>query len=84
MKIVLMAVRDQKANDFTPPVPQPNRAIAHRSWQNELNDPKNADLPQCRNPEDFSLWLVGEYETNTGVITPMPPEQIAVASDLKR
>lgn len=85
MKTILVAVRDQKSVDFTQPVGMPTRGIALRSWQDQLNDPKNADQEQSKHPEDFSLWYIGEYDTNTGIITPAErPEQMAVASDLKK
>lgn len=82
MITVLVAVRDQKGNNFTQPVAQPSRGIALRSWTDELNNPKNADLPQCKHPEDFSLWYLGNYDDQTGEITPLKPCQMAVASDL--
>lgn len=84
MKTAVVAVRDQKAVTFTQPVTTPNRAMALRSWGDELNDPKNAQQEQSKHPEDFSLWYLGEYDSDTGEITPCKPEQMAVASDLIR
>lgn len=83
MNTVLIAVRDQKATEFTQPVTAPTRGAAIRSWGDQLNDPKNRDTDARRHPEDFSLWFLGEYDSNTGVITPAPvPQQLALASDL--
>lgn len=84
MKTVLVAVRDQKTVAFTQPVTTPTRGAAIRSWGDQLNDPKNAEMEQSKHPEDFTLWFLGEYDDNTGEITPAKPEQIALASDLKR
>lgn len=84
MKTVLVAVRDQKTVNFTQPVAVASRAAAVRSWGDQLNDPNNANQDQAKHPEDFSLWFLGEYDDNTGEITPAKPEQMAVASDLKR
>lgn len=84
MRTIIVAVRDQKAVQFTQPVTSPNKAMALRSWQDELNNPKHADLDQVKHPEDFTLWYLGEYDSDTGEITPNKPEQLAVASDLKQ
>lgn len=84
MKTVLFVVRDQKANNHTQPFSAPTRGIALRSWADQLNDPKHADTDQAKHPEDFSLWYVGDYDDNTAEITPARPEQMAIASDLKR
>lgn len=82
MKSVLIAVRDQKSNSYTQPVTAPSRGVALRSWADQINDPANAKSDQSRHPEDFSLWYLGEYDDNTGEISPAKPEQMAVASDL--
>lgn len=85
MKYVLVAVRDQKAQNFTAPAMQYTREVALRTWANELNSPDQAKTPAALNPEDFSLWHIADYDDNTGAITPKnPPEQMAVASDLKK
>lgn len=84
MKSILIAVRDQKSVMFAQPVTAPTRGIALRSWGDQLNDPKNADGEAVKHPEDFSLWYIGEYDDNTGEITPHKPEQMVVASDLIR
>lgn len=84
MKSIIVAVRDQKSVSFTQPVTVPTRGSAIRSWGDQLNDPKNADQEQYKHPEDFTLWQIGEYDDTTGEITPIKPEQMAVASDLKR
>lgn len=82
MITILLAVRDQKANCFTQPFTAPSRAIALRSWTDQLNDPDNRKHDQVRHPEDFSLWILGEYDDNHGLISPKTPEQLAIASDL--
>lgn len=85
MKYVLVAVRDQKAQNFTAPAMQFTREVALRTWANEINSPEQARTPAAQNPEDFTLWHIADYDADTGIITPItPPQQIAVASDLKR
>jgi len=84
MKTIMVAVRDQKSVQFTQPVTAPTRGIALRSWGDQLNDPANAQMDQAKHPEDFTLWYLGEYDSDTGQVTGHPPEQMAVASDLIR
>lgn len=83
MKSILVAIRDQKSVQFTQPVTAATRGIALRSWGDQLNDPNNKDQESVKHPEDFTLWYLGEYDSETGTITPAErPEQMAVASDL--
>lgn len=82
MKTVVIAIRDQKANNFTQPFTAPSIGIALRSWGDQINDPKNAELDQARHPEDFAMWHIGEYDDNTGEMIPCKPVQLAVAASL--
>jgi len=75
MKTIMVAVRDQKSVQFTQPVTAPTRGIALRSWGDQLNDPANAQMDQAKHPEDFTLWYLGEYDSDTGQVTGHPPEQ---------
>lgn len=81
MKTILIAVRDQKSYGFTQPFTAPGKGIAIRSWADQLQDPDNAKNDQVRHPEDFTLWILGEYDDEHGIITPCVPQQIAEASD---
>lgn len=82
MKTVILAVRDQKTVNFTQPVTAPTIGAAIRSWGDQLNSPDNKNNDQARHPEDFSLWHLGDYDDNTGEITPCRPEQVALATNL--
>lgn len=85
MKLAIITTRDQKANDFGGLATAPNLALALRSWEAQLNDPRHADADQAKFPEDFAMWHLGDYDSETGIITPLErPVQLAVASDLKR
>jgi len=83
MKTIIIAVRDQKANVFTQPFTAPSKGVALRSWGDQLNDKENEKSDQVKHPEDFSLWILGEYDDNTGEIVVQTPEQLVVASDLR-
>lgn len=82
MKSIVLAVRDQQSDQFTQPITAHNKAVALRSWGDSLNDPQNANSEQVKHPEHFALWYIGEYDSDTGTLTPAKPEQLAVGTDL--
>jgi len=61
---------DAKTNVFGLPFTQHNEAMAMRSFQRAAIDP-NSDVSLF--PDDFALFQLGEYDDDTGVITPLIP-----------
>ena len=57
----LYAIKDKIANEFGPIQQCKNDAVALRMYQSSLKDV---------NPEEFSLYQVGEIDTETGEIQP--------------
>ena len=55
-----------------------NDAIALRQFADMANDEK---IEISKNPEDFSLWHIGTFETTTGELTPVQPVCIAKAHE---
>lgn len=77
MRLKLYAYRDSKIETFTDPFLQHTPGEAERTFRDTVSNPKSK-LNQ--HPEDFSLYYLGEYETNTGIITPLKaPEHIMQA-----
>lgn len=68
MRVKLCAVFDVKAKAFNVPFPAQNVPIAVRMFTNSVNNPQHTFAP---NPEDYTLHLVGEFDDETGAITPM-------------
>lgn len=64
MKMYILVLRDIKANYFLPPMFVPNIFAAQRDLADELQRPDNTSAP-ARHPEDFELWQLGEYDTET-------------------
>lgn len=75
-------VYDHKAAAYAPLFCARNNAVAMRIFEQSAQDP-NTQLHKY--PEDFTLWLVGEEDDQSGVIHPWPsgPELICRASDFK-
>jgi hypothetical protein len=54
-----------------------NDAMALRQFA----DMANEDTQIAKNPEDYSLWKIGEYENTTGELIPQEPVCIAKAHE---
>lgn len=82
MKLHLFSVRDAKAEAFIPPFVLPNEAMAVREFTGCVNDRQHAF---SRNAEDYSLYEVGTFDDQTGVITrPNEPRFIVKAIQCRK
>lgn len=57
--MVLVSVYDSKAETYTPPHPSQSKASAVREFETLVNDGGKTMISQ--HPEDFSLFMVGEW-----------------------
>lgn len=78
MKYPLYAVRDVRVGFMTPTVDQ-NELSAIRNFKHACMNP---DSLMHTHPDEFSLYQIGEYESDTGVVTPILVKLVAEASDL--
>lgn len=62
MILKMYALKDE-LNGFTSPIPFTNDEMAKRY----LRDQFEANPTVKNSPKDFSIWRVGEYESETGV-----------------
>lgn len=74
-------VRDYKAGFGTVLMVSDNDDIAKRDFAAACST-QNSMLNQF--PEDFGLYLVGEYDTETGLIISYNPSAVANATDFVR
>lgn len=58
---------------YQSPTAMPNDNFAFRSFSESFAD--------CKNPQDYILYKVGEFNLSTGELTSMPPEHICCAAD---
>lgn len=63
MKMKAFSIRDAKAEIFNTPFFKTTHGEAERDFKAAVNDDKTT---LHKFPEDFDLWHVGEYDTNTG------------------
>lgn len=76
----LFSIRDTKAEAFNRPFTSQNPAMAMREIQTAVNQ---SDNPMKTYAEDFALYLVGEFDEQTGNLTGMmEPHHICSILDL--
>jgi len=82
MKLKLYAIHDAAVKEFIGPEPQRTHGEAERKFRHAVNNKENGHL--YSSPENFSLYCVGEYDTETGIIKPLPePQHIITAMQCK-
>lgn len=81
MNYKVLAIRDRAATCYGQPFYSTSTGGAIRSFSDEINraEPNNQ---LNRHPEDFDLFLLGEFDDQTGKFTTQDPEQVAIGKDL--
>ena len=65
MILHMYALKDE-LNGFTAPIPLPNLEMAKRY----LKDQALSNPTVSNTPEDFSIWFIGDYDTELGRMIP--------------
>lgn len=68
MKTILISIYDKKAQFFDKPVQTQNEETAIRMITNTMQDEKSQQLQMCKTPEDFALYILGDFDDNDGSI----------------
>lgn len=81
MKLQVFSLYDEKAKAFNTPQYMAHKGEAIRALQTTL-DQKESMI--AKYPADYSLFKLGDFETNTGeIIGITPPELVLRAVELK-
>lgn len=64
MKMQLVGIFDRKAQTFISLEPTPAIAVSVRQLTEVVNTQK--ENPICKWPEDYSLWHLGDFDTESG------------------
>lgn len=64
MKLFILSLRDIKANLYNIPIFTPNINVTLRDLRDLVNDPQGKENWQ-KHPEDFELWELGTWDTET-------------------
>lgn len=77
MKVQCYAVFDAKVAQFHLAIFDLKHEGAIRQFSDNVNDPKTV---WNRHPEDYSLWFVGSFDTEKGMLQDYVPENLVNAS----
>ncbi len=78
MKMSVFSVLDAKTRAFMMPFYSHTIASALRTFSDATKDPASL---MHQHPSDFQLWLIGEFDDQTGEITPQIPQSLGSAVD---
>lgn len=81
MKLKMFSVFDTKMAVFANPFYDQREESAIRSFSDAVNDP-NPNNMWNKHPEDFSLYMIGEFDNDTGEIDLYKPQNLVTASAL--
>lgn len=82
MVVKMYSVYDVKTRLYQIPFPAFNDGDAIRRMSDEVN---LKDCPVARHPEDYLLFVLGEYDDQNGKLSPFEsPEQVIAFSELKK
>lgn len=82
MRLYMVSIFDKRAKEYGPPMCQHTLGTAERMFQDTVNDPQS---PIKKHPEDYELYHIGFYETNTGgleISDELEPRLICTATQL--
>jgi len=81
MRYKVLSIRDRAIDSYGYPFFSASVGGAVRSFSDEVNRPgENNQLR--KHPEDFDLFLLGEFDDQTGEFDTTRPAQVAVGKDL--
>ena len=75
---LVLATYDKKAETFSGPFISKKRATAMRDFSDEC---KNQKSILSQHAEDYSLWIIGEYDETHGTMIPKEKEKIGEAKN---
>lgn len=78
MKMFLIGIFDRKAQVFISLEPTPNINVSLRQLTENINTQKESPLYKW--PADYSLWLLGEWDNETGHVMPCRNEACDLAN----
>ena len=76
----LYVLYDCKSETYTAPTVNPARGQALRSFSDAVNG-KDQPSVLSQHPQDFTLFEIGEYDINTGILS-LYEARVAVANGL--
>ena len=81
MILFVVSVKDRAADVFNRPFFVPHRNVAIRDFTDEVNRVA-ADNQLNKHPDDFDLYLLGEFDDARGVVLNSEPQVLVRAKDV--
>jgi hypothetical protein len=81
MKMKIYAVRDRATDQYGTPMFMIGNGQAIRSFGDEMN---NKESQLNKHSDDYDLYTLGEWDSDTGEFTTEKPKQLAIGKDLIR
>lgn len=81
MKQIIFSIHDSKAEAYINPFFLPTEGLATRSFGDCVNDPNHQFY---LNPADYTLFAIGEFDSDTGVIEYQEKRSLGNGVDFKR
>jgi len=81
MKLKIFSLRDKKLDQFMNPMAMQTPGQMVRMLQDEIN--KDPTHMLGMHSEDFELFQVGEFDTDSGTVTGHAPTSVILVQDLK-
>ena len=82
MKMTICSVFDSAAATYGRPFFVPSRQVGIRTFTDEVNrEDEQSNL--YLHPDDFSLFVIGEFDDQSGVFDTHAPEVLIRAKDVK-
>lgn len=76
----LYTIEDSTAGEYGQPAPSMNDATATRDFKMLVNE--KGTIMNAK-PEDFNIYKIGSYNTETGELIPLKPTKIANGASVK-
>jgi hypothetical protein len=67
-KLLAFSVFDSKAEVFGTPIFFATKGLATRAFEDQCN---RSDSPIANHPGDYTLFCIGEFDQDTGLLTPL-------------
>lgn len=82
MKLFIFAVRDRATDQFGTPMFMVSSGQCIRSFTDQINAAEK-DNPLFQHPDDFDLFALGSFDTQSGLFDTGVPEQICLGKAVK-
>lgn len=79
-KLLVCAVQDNKVGAFAAPFLARTKGEAIRSFSLACED---ATLPFKKSPKDYTLYVIGEFQEETGGLVGVTPERLLAADEVQ-